>query len=160
MSGTPVRSGSRMMVPWLCAAFLAGALSCGVILRFAPDMLCDRSAAQLALAVAQTGMSAWVLAAVTYQRMYARDTVAFDAPNPATAAHTVERIRRDYGLPIRIPDLRAAGLTFMRIQRLTFDHKPPVQIVYLPENGSPVALCAMWDDTPDTAFAHRQVANM
>ncbi|MET3824208.1 MULTISPECIES: anti-sigma factor [Burkholderia] len=150
-SSAPVRSRVRTMVPWLAVAFVAGAFCCGVVLHFAP---------QDALTTARTQMSPWIMAAVNYQRLYTRDTVAFDSSNLAAAAHMVENIRRDDGLRIRIPDLRSVGLTFKRIQRLNFNHKPLVQIVYLPEKGLPVALCVMKDERPDTALARQQVGSM
>ncbi|EDT43371.1 anti-sigma factor family protein [Burkholderia ambifaria] len=150
-SSMPVRSRVRTMVPWLAVAFVAGAFCCGAVLHFAP---------QDALMSARTQMSPWIMAAVNYQRLYTRDTVAFDSSNFAAAAHMVENIRRDDGLRIRIPDLRAVGLTFKRIQRLNFNHKPLVQIVYLPEKGLPVALCVMKDERPDMALARQQVGSM
>ncbi|WP_175703648.1 anti-sigma factor family protein [Burkholderia ambifaria] len=150
-SSAPVRSRVRTMMPWLAAAFVAGAFCCGAVLHFAP---------RDALMTARTQISPWIMAAVNYQRLYTRDTVAFDSSNLAAAAHMVESIRRDDGLRIRIPDLRAVGLTFKRIQRLNFNHKPLVQIVYLPEKGLPVALCVMKDERPDTALARQQVGSM
>jgi hypothetical protein len=78
----------------------------------------------------------------------------------AAAAHVVDNIRHDDGLPIRVPDLRSAGLTFKRIQRLRYNNKPLVQIVYLPEKGLPVALCVMKDEKADSALAQQQVDSM
>ncbi|MPV57392.1 anti-sigma factor [Burkholderia sp. HI2761] len=156
----PIRSRFGMMAPWLAVAFVAGAFCFGAILRFAPGAARGGFAPQAAPMATQTRASPWIMAAANYQRLYTRDTVAFDSSNPAVAAHTVENIRRDDGLPIRIPDLRSAGLTFKRIQRLRFNDKPLVQIVYLPEKGMPVALCLMKDDKPDTALARQQVGGM
>lgn len=156
----PIRLRVRVMVPWLAVAFVAGAFCFGAILRFAPGAARGGFALQGAPVAAQTRTSPWIMAAANYQRLYTRDTVAFDSSNLAAAAHTVENIRRDDGLPIRIPDLRSAGLTFKRIQRLHFNDKPLVQIVYLPEKGMPVALCAMKDDKPDMALARQQVGSM
>jgi anti-sigma factor RsiW len=75
-------------------------------------------------------------------------------------AHIVEDIRRDDGLSIHVPDLRSLGLTFKRVQRLRFNDKPLVQIVYLPEKGLPVSLCVMTDDKPDAALAQQDVNTM
>ncbi|AOI67287.1 anti-sigma factor [Burkholderia territorii] len=147
----PVRARVRMMAPWLAVAFVAGAFCAAAILRVAPLP---------ASVIARTQMSPWIMAAVNYQRLYTRDTVAFDSANFAAAAHTIDTIRRDDGLWIRIPDLRSAGLTFKRIQRLNFNRKPLVQIVYLPDKGSPVALCVMKDERPDTAVDREQVGDM
>lgn len=159
-SPRPGRSRVRAMVPWLAVAFVAGAFSCGAILSYAPDTAVRGVAAQRESVTAQATMSPWITAAVNYQQLYTRDTVASDASNLAAVARTVDSIHRVDGLPIRIPDLRAAGLTFKRIQRLNFNRKPLVQIVYLPEKGLPVALCVMKDERPDTAPGRRQVGNM
>ncbi|KVV39020.1 anti-sigma factor [Burkholderia territorii] len=147
----PLRARARMMAPWLAVAFVAGVFCGAAILRVAP---LPQSA------IAHTHMSPWIMAAVNYQRLYTRDTVALDSANVAAAAHTIDTIRRDDGLWIRIPDLRWAGLTFKRIQRLNFNRKPLVQIVYLPDKGSPVALCVMKDERPDTVVEREQVGNM
>ncbi|RQR32419.1 anti-sigma factor [Burkholderia sp. Bp9143] len=159
-SSVPVRSRVRTMMPWLAVAFVAGAFCCGAILRFAPGAAQRAFAPPGAPVTAQAQLSPWIMAAVNYQRLYTRDTIALDTPNLATAAHTMDAIRRDDGLRIRIPDLRPLGLTFKRIQRLDFNHKPLVQIVYLPEKGLPVALCAMKDERPDSVLARQQVGNM
>lgn len=156
----PIRSRLRTAAPWLAVAFVAGAFCCGALLRFAPNAAQGGFAQPAAQIATKTDASPWVVAAASYQRLYTRDTVAFDSSNPAVAAHTVENIRRDDGLPIRVPDLRSAGLTFKRIQRLRFNNKPLVQIVYLPEKGLPVALCVMKDEKPDTALAQQQVDSM
>ncbi|XUW93436.1 anti-sigma factor (plasmid) [Burkholderia sp. M6-3] len=164
----PVRSRLRTAAPWLAVAFIAGAFCCGVVLRFAPGAArggFPQSAAQVAAQSnthdgTQGGASPWVMAAVNYQRLYTRDTVALDSSNMAAAAHIVDNIRHDDGLPIRVPDLRSAGLTFKRIQRLRYNNKPLVQIVYLPEKGLPVALCVMKDEKADLALAQRQVDSM
>ncbi|CAD6524162.1 hypothetical protein LMG28727_01962 [Paraburkholderia kirstenboschensis] len=168
----PVRSRLRTAAPWLAVAFIAGAFCCGTVLRFAPGAAQGgfaQPAHQVAEQVAgqngtqartQAGASSWVVAAVSYQRLYTRDTVAWDSSNMAAAAHIVDNIRHDDGLPIRVPDLRSAGLTFKRIQRLRYNNKPLVQIVYLPEKGSPVALCVMKDEKADSALAQQQVDSM
>jgi anti-sigma factor RsiW len=176
----PVRSRLRTAAPWLAVAFIAGAFCCGTVLRFAPgaaqggfarpaDQVAEQVADEVAgqngtqagtQAGAHAGASSWVVAAVSYQRLYTRDTVAWDSSNMAAAAHIVDNIRHDDGLPIRVPDLRSAGLTFKRIQRLRYNNKPLVQIVYLPEKGSPVALCVMKDEKADSALAQQQVDSM
>ncbi|MFM0075954.1 anti-sigma factor [Paraburkholderia sediminicola] len=156
----PVRSTFRTAMPWLAVAFIAGAFCCGAVLRFAPGAAQGGFAQPPAQMAAGTGTSPWVMAAANYQRLYTRDTVEFDSSNMATAAHIVDNIRRDDGLPIHVPDLRSAGLTFKRIQRLRFNNRPLVQIVYLPEKGLPVALCVMKDEKADSALTQQQVDSM
>jgi anti-sigma factor RsiW len=97
---------------------------------------------------------------VTYQQLYTRDTVALDAPTPALASQVVAQIDHEDRVAIHIPDLRTAGLTFTRIQRLRFHGKPLIQMVYLPKAGLPIALCVMNDDKPDTTMTHQRVESM
>jgi anti-sigma factor RsiW len=157
----PVRSRMRFATPWLAVAFVAGVFCCGVVLRFAPGAVTGEgspSGALTAVAAAH-GTSAWVMAAAGYQALYSRDTVAV-ATDPALSAKTVAEIHQIDGIPVRVPDLRSAGLTFKRIQRLRFHDKPLVQIVYLPEKGGPVALCIVKDAKPDQSLAQQNVENM
>jgi hypothetical protein len=52
-------------------------------------------------------------------------------------------------MSVRVPDLRGAGLTFKRVQRLSFHQQPVLQMVYLPEHGNPIALCVTRDVRAD-----------
>lgn len=160
---TPVRSRMRMRfsAPWLAVAFVGGVFCCGVVLRFAPGAVTGEGSPNGALAAvaAAHGTSPWVMAAAGYQALYSRDTVAV-ATDPALSAKTVADIHQIDGIPVRVPDLSSAGLTFKRIQRLRFHDKPLVQIVYLPEKGGPVALCIVKDAKPDQALAQQNVENM
>jgi anti-sigma factor RsiW len=156
---TPVRSRMRVALPWLAVAFVGGAFCCGIVLRLAPGVITgssDRSVLQ----VANSGASPWVRAAVGYQQLYSRDTVALDSSSPDVSARIVSDIRQKDGLELRVPDLSSAGLTFKRVQRLRFNGKPLVQIVYLPQAGPPVALCVMKDAKPDAAISQQHVDRM
>jgi anti-sigma factor RsiW len=159
LRSAPVRSRLRVTAPWLAVAFVAGAFCCGVVLRLAPGALTG-SSGQSGVQVADSGASPWVRAAASYQQLYTRDTVALNSPPPEVSAHIVSDIRHIDGLELRVPDLRSAGLTFNRVQRLRFNDKPLVQIVYLPQEGPPVALCVMKDAKPDAAVAQQQVDKM
>ncbi|WP_109477438.1 anti-sigma factor [Paraburkholderia sp. C35] len=155
---TPVRSRMRFSAPWLAAAFAAGVVCCTIGLRVASDVpgLLPGSAATVASA---QPASSWVMAAAGYQALYSRDTVAVTT-DAAVSAKTVADIRQIDGLPVRVPDLSAQGLTFKRIQRLHFHDKPLVQIVYLPKTGGPVALCVVKDAKPDQSIAQQKVDGM
>jgi anti-sigma factor RsiW len=155
----PVRSRMRVALPWLAVAFVGGAFSCGIVLRLAPAAISGSSDGSV-LQVADSGASPWVRAAAGYQQLYSRDTVAFDSPSPDVSARTVSDIRHKDGLELRVPDLSSVGLTFKRVQRLRFNDKPLVQIVYLPQEGPPVALCVMKDAKPDAAISHQRVDRM
>jgi anti-sigma factor RsiW len=154
-----IRSRLRIAPAWLAVAFVAGAFACGFALRLGSG-IGPASTAGASLASVGTGASPWVAAAASYQQLYSRDTLANIEADPALVAKTTAQIRDDDGLAVRIPDLSAYGLTFKRVQRLRFNDKPLVQIVYLPERGAPVALCVMKEAKPDARTASRQVASM
>jgi anti-sigma factor RsiW len=150
----PVRSRLRSMPVWLAAACVAGAFACGLFVRLGP---LASGGAQMA---ASAEVSPWVAAAVSYQKLYTRDTVAYMRQDPAAAAQIVRDIRSEDRLALRVPDLTSAGLTFKSVQRLRFNNKPLVQIVYLPQNGPPIALCVMKDAKPDRPVATKTVDAM
>ncbi|WP_250517073.1 anti-sigma factor [Caballeronia sp. INDeC2] len=142
---------------WLAAAFVAGALVCGLALHF------DRDDARIGIASTTDGADAaapWVEAAARYQQLYSRDTLASVEADPASSKKTVSRIHQDDALAMSVPDLRAYGLAFKRVQRLRFNGRPLVQIVYLPERGDPVALCMMREPQPDARPASHAIASM
>jgi anti-sigma factor RsiW len=157
-ASTPVRSRLRAVPVWLAAACAAGAFLIGQFVHLGPrvDPLQPNAGAQMASA----NVSPWIAAAVGYQKLYTRETVGYRQDDPALAAKVVDDIRRDDRLALRVPDLSSAGLTFKTVQRLRFNNKPLVQIVYLPRNGAPVALCVMKDARPDEAVTSRSVDAM
>ncbi|MBT2790064.1 anti-sigma factor family protein [Paraburkholderia strydomiana] len=104
--------------------------------------------------------SPWVTAAVGYQKLFTRETIAYASADGSIELEIVRDIRDEDKLPLRVPDLRSAGLTFKAVQRLRFDNKPLVQIVYLPRNGPPIALCVMEDAQRDEPVATRTVGTM
>jgi anti-sigma factor RsiW len=151
----PVRSRMRFTPSWLAAAFAAGVICCVVVLRLAPSA---EPGATMASNSAQA--SPWVKAAASYQQLFSRETVADVEPDATAQSRTVDQIREQDGLALRVPDLRAAGLTFKGVQRLRFNNKPLVQIVYLPEKGAPISLCVMKDKKPDQAVGEQRVDKM
>lgn len=152
---SPIRSRMRAVPAWLAAACVAGAFCGGLFLRLGP--LLDHGASG---SITASNLSPWVQAATGYQKLYTRDTLAYVSETPETSSKTVDDIRREDGLALRIPDLHSAGLTFKTVQRLRFNNKPLVQIVYQPEKGEPVALCVMKDVKPDQAVAGQDVDSM
>jgi anti-sigma factor RsiW len=143
---------------WLAAAFVAGAFCAGLSLRLAPALLDIPGGSSTTVAAGDA--TPWIHAAVDYQRLYTRDTVADITPDLNATARTVAAIRNVDGIALRVPALQTAGLSFRAISRLRFNDKPLVQIVYLPAHGAPVALCVMKDARPDEAVAQQQVNGM
>lgn len=146
---------------WLAVAFATGAACYGLVLQAGFFNNAQRTDAhRQAPLVAQSQASPWVQQAASYQRLYTRDTVSLVTPDAAVVARTVSDIHQVDGLGIRIPDLNSAGLTFKGIQRLRFNNKALVQLIYLPANGAPVALCVMREPKPDQSPAELRVAEM
>ncbi|CAN7378079.1 anti-sigma factor [Trinickia sp. LjRoot230] len=153
----------RIPTPWLAAAFFAGVLSTGFAFKFFSLIGDDSQPAfsrVAALVSPSEGMPRWARAVVDYQDLYSRDTVAGLTENREATARVVNDIRRVDGMSIRVPDLRNAGLTFKRVQRLNYKGHPIVQIVYLADRGAPVALCAIVDAGPDASLHAQQVGDM
>jgi anti-sigma factor RsiW len=146
---------------WLAAAFVGGAFCAGLAMRLGPALLdLPSGRGNGSATVASSEATPWIRAAVDYQRLYTRDTVADITPDLGAAAKTVAAIRQVDGVALRVPDLQSAGLSFKAVARLRFNDKPLVQVVYLPAHGAPVALCVMKDARPDKAIAQQQLNGM
>ncbi|MHC6226208.1 anti-sigma factor family protein [Pseudomonas sp. X10] len=146
---------------WLAVAFATGATCYGLVLQSGIfDGALNTDSALQAPAVAQVQPSPWVQQAAAYQRLYSRDTVSYVKADGEDVSRTISDIRELDGLELRVPDLSAAGLTLKRVQRLRFNGKALVQLVYLPVQGDPVALCVMKEPKPDQALTQINVAGM
>jgi anti-sigma factor RsiW len=142
----------------LAAAFSAGVVCCGVAMTL---YLAEHAKGDHPLSMASTSSaSPWIAAAAEYQALYTRDTVELVQPDLRVTAATIDDVNNEDKLAMQVPDLRSMGLTFKRVQRLEFDGKPLVQIVYLPEKGPPVALCVRKEGLADTAPASYNVNGM
>jgi anti-sigma factor RsiW len=153
----PIRSRLRVAPAWLAVAFVAGAFICGAVLRFAPGAASGLGGG---FSTASADARPWITAAAGYQQLYSRETLEDVEANAELSEKTLEQIRDQDGLALSIPDLRDAGLTFKRVQRLRFGDRALVQIVYLPQQGAPVALCVMKETKPDASVAATRVASM
>ncbi|HEY1998982.1 zf-HC2 domain-containing protein [Paraburkholderia sp.] len=159
-SSAPLHSRWRVAPAWLAVAFLAGVFCLGIGQYFLPQLVGPNVHPLTTPASANRGTSPWVAAAAGYQQLYGRDTVARLPVNAEASAQTVDEIRHEDGMNMRIPDLSQDGLTFKRVQRLRFHNQPLVQIVYLPAKGDPVALCVMKEAQPDAAIAGHHIDSM
>lgn len=146
---------------WLAVAFATGAVCYGLVLQagVVGDALNTNSSLK-ENAVAQVQPSAWVRQAASYQQLYSRDTLNYVTPDLEGMGKTIDDIRHVDGLALQIPDLSSAGLTFKRVQRLHFNNKALIQLVYLPQKGDPVALCVMKEPMPDQSIAQLNVSGM
>jgi len=138
--------------PGLAAAFAAGVLCCAVALR-----LLFPGAAGFSM-TAQ--VEPWIKAVADYQQLYSRATVKHVTEDPQLSTRIISDLSTADGLNVFVPDLRAAGLSFKRVQRLSFHERPVVQMVYLPEQGEPVALCVTRDARPDEKPHAQQIGEL
>ncbi len=82
----------------------------------------------------------WVSFVASYQTLYTSATFEQVNPSPQEAARQLAAVSKAIGIDLtNLP--QTEGLTFKRAQLLGFTGKPLVQISYLREDGTPVALC-------------------
>jgi anti-sigma factor RsiW len=151
---TEARAGRRRASSWphLAAAFAAGLLCCVIVLRSLPPSAPPPTAA--------AQIAPWIKAVADYQQLYSRATVASVTEDPVLSARVLSDLQANDGIALGVPDLRSAALTFKRVQRLSFDDHPVVQMVYLPEQGEPIALCVTPDARPDESPHAQQIGAM
>jgi anti-sigma factor RsiW len=146
------RQRGRSAWPKLATAFAAGVLCCAIALKL--------------LSTGVTGFPAtarvepWIQAVADYQQLYSRATVTHVTADPQLSARVISDLRSADDMRVVVPDLRAAGLSFRRVQRLSFREQPVVQMVYLPEQGEPVALCVTRDARPDEKPRGQQIGEL
>jgi anti-sigma factor RsiW len=131
----------RSSWPRLVAAFAAGVVCCAVSWTL---LSTGRP-----LTVTAQGVSPWIQAVADYQQLYSRETLTHVTEDHQMSEQIISELRVGDGMSVRVPDLRSAGLTFKRVQRLSFHQQPVVQMVYLPEHGDPIALCVTRDARAD-----------
>lgn len=161
-NGAP--AGRRVRAGWLAAAFAAGVAASAVTLPLLPGVLNPSGAGGGLMTASAPPKSpqgtTWVRAAAEYQQLYARDTIASVRVDEGDTERTVSDIRQHDKLDINVPDLSSKGLTFKRVQRLRWQDRALVQMVYLPSSGDPIALCVVRDPRPDQGVAEQKIDRM
>ncbi len=104
--------------------------------------------------------SGWVEAVANYQALYVRETVDQTADSPDRLASLLGGFDSEQQRALFVPDLRAADLSFKRVQRLGYRGSPLIQMVYVPPSGMPVALCALPMKRPDAGVQARVIDGM
>ena len=127
----------RSSGPRFVAAFAAGVVCCALSWTLLSTWQ--------PLALTARGVAPWIQAVADYQQLYSRETLADVTEDPQLSERIIGELRVVDGMTVRVPDLRSAGLTFKRVQRLSFHRQPVVQMVYLPEHGDPIAVCITRD---------------
>lgn len=154
------RARRRGVPVWLAAACMAGAFGAGLVIRGGLPGTPGGPAAP-PVTVAGNQLSPWVKAAMEYQQLYTRDSVAYVPDvDQQTLARFVDDARDQDKLDFQVPDLSAAGLELKSVARLRFRNKALVQIVYLPREGAPVSLCILAEPKDDQGVTASQVDAM
>lgn len=82
----------------------------------------------------------WKAVVASYQTLYATETLETVTPTQAEVQAQLAAVSAALGTDLStLPNL--PGLTFKRAQRLSFNGKTLIQIAYLRDDGTPVALC-------------------
>ena len=104
--------------------------------------------------------AAWVSAIANYQALYVRATVDQNVDEAAR----VQRLLTDFAataqIAVNVPDLTEAGLSFRRIQRLGYENRPLLQMIFLPAQGNPTALCALPAQLADSSLQQSELHGM
>ena len=87
----------------------------------------------------------WTERVAEYQSLYVRATVENAVRDPDRERALLERLAAEHALEPRVPDLSAEGYRFVRVQELGWRGEPLVQLVYLADEGMPLALCYLPD---------------
>lgn len=104
----------------------------------------------------------WVVAIAQYHALYVRATVDMALESPSSFQSLLSGFDVPWRQRLRVPDLAAQGLAFKRAQRLGYRGAPLIQMVYLPAQGRPVAVCFLPSDRPRTTiqYAVAEVQNV
>lgn len=165
------RQRRRGMPVWLAAACMAGAFGAGLVIRGglpgsgvgpAPTTVAGGASTPTApITVASNTFAPWVKAAMDYQQLYTRDSVAYMPDVDARhLTQFVDDAREKDKLDIDVPDLSKAGLELKSVARLRFRGKALVQLVYLPKDGPPISLCVLAEPKDDQAVTANRVDAM
>jgi anti-sigma factor RsiW len=126
---------------WLAiAAAIVASFSIGLIVNFS-----RQPAAQIA-----ADASPWVDVVAAYHSLYVRATVDQSANELPRVRRTLSEFVTPQNKALTVPDLSKSGLAFKRLQRLGYRDVPVAQMIYLPDQGKPVALCALPIQRPDS----------
>ena len=158
----PAQALSRRQWMWAGAA-LAASFVLGLV---APALIAKPEPAQTAQTAQPLPATStpWVEAIASYQALYVRATVDQAPDTAARARHVLADFAAGSltvsgsASAVTVPNLQDAGLIFKRIQRLGYGDAPLLQIVYLPTEGKPAALCVLpLLGTPNTADSTLQM---
>ena len=115
-----------------------------VVLALALGLLGGYWLSQIATPFGRPQIEPWLRSVVTYHAMYTRETVTDHDTDTRSQLQVLRKaLQGQLGVDLNPPDLSAQGLQLVRAQRLHFEGRTVLQLVYLPQQGAPLALCMM-----------------
>lgn len=142
---TPQQPQTKRRGPWVPMLF-AASFAAGIALTYV-----------LTADSPEPSSPKWVDAVASYQALYVTETLSGIRQDPTDTAQVLARAADNFGLSLT-PALALDGLEFKRAQMLGWNGKPLLQIAYLTEDGTPMALCmtrvSAEDRGPKTSTSH------
>jgi len=136
--------GKIALAACLVIAVIAGAIL-GPSLQSQPEIGAD---AETMVKSSDDVHQVWVQRVVDYQSLYTPHTVAELSPTRLKdAEQLLQSIASERSIDTAIPDLSDFGYTFARAQRLGFEGRALIQLVYQHPTGMPLAFCYMAADS-------------
>jgi hypothetical protein len=90
----------------------------------------------------------WIATIASYQALYVTETLDGATQPSAETAQVLARAQDTFGVDLS-EALSVAGLDFKRAQMLGLNGSPLLQVAYLAEDGTPMALCLKSVSGPD-----------
>lgn len=90
----------------------------------------------------------WIATIASYQALYVTETLEGTTQPPAETAQVLALAQDTFGVDLS-EALSIAGLDFKRAQMLGLNGSPLLQVAYLAEDGTPMALCLKSVSGPD-----------
>lgn len=150
----PLPSKHSFSLAWV-ASFLLVAFLAGFLTKHWFALPTDTSlATHETLPIDETLLQAMI----QYQALYTRDTVKHASQKQQTTEEVLTQFFGDGASAFNIPNLQTAGYQFRRAQLLSHQGEAILQLVYLPEQGEPLALCITKTTTNDPAL-HTKALN-
>lgn len=144
-SPTPAPRRRTGITRWVAAGslalFLAGAISFYAGYRLATV----RAERQFAIVEAEH----WLTEIAAYHRLYSADARHLVEVPGSKRQYIESWLGERLEQPLRVPDLSPAGLQFQGARLLAIGDGPAAQLMYMPVDGRPVAVCITGTTEPD-----------
>jgi len=125
---------------WFLPASVAASLMVGIAIGF------------LSFSYTNHNHDNWITQVADYHLLYSRDTVQNRELSDTELQTLKVKLSKAINTNLNIPNLSSEQLQFKRGQILEQNGKPLIQLVYLPSEGKPIALCLLRTDIADSSI--------